>query len=112
MSIQPAWRNGVLLCKDVPTDYKWPELMQGGQLGMSLIVMTLAWWAKAVGDNDALFVKSGLVDTITDVGWVLDQLSTILSNLLTPTMHMAMVSKVDKPKSKRAQSPAAMEDGP
>ncbi|KAM6492806.1 hypothetical protein JOM56_010940, partial [Amanita muscaria] len=46
-SMQPAWRKGESLLKEVPSEADWTQIIQGGPLGLALVVMTLAWWITA-----------------------------------------------------------------
>ena len=89
--------------------------MEGGPLGITLIVMTLTWWLKAVGDDEKIFGSTRLADAITDMTWVLDQLASTLSDMETPTAVKPTepASKVgSKPKSKCNRSPLRMDDEP
>ena len=48
-------------------DVEWSQLMEGGPLGIVLIVMMLAWWLAAEGDNTKAFANSWLATAIADV---------------------------------------------
>ncbi|KIL56397.1 hypothetical protein M378DRAFT_38406, partial [Amanita muscaria Koide BX008] len=74
VSMQPLWRDGEALLKDTPTETDWGTLLRGGPLGMGLVMMTLGWWIKAIGDDDNMFVQTKLAEAMADVEWVLDQL--------------------------------------
>lgn len=60
VSLQPSWREGETLCNGIPMDMEWSQLMEGGPLGIALIIMMLAWWLVAEGDNTKAFANSRL----------------------------------------------------
>lgn len=108
-ALQPAWREHEMLLKEVPDTFEWPEsgLMEGGQLGIGLVVMTISWWIKAVGEDEEMLVRSGLADAIADVSWVLKQLTAVLSEIDPPTP--ALQAPTPKPRSKRRPSPTPVD---
>jgi hypothetical protein len=115
ISLQPSWREGETVCKAIPTDVDWSQLMEGGPLGIALIVMTLAWWLAAEGDNAKAFANSRLAAAIADITWVLEQLVLTLERHPMPsasTSNSAPASKASKPKSKRAGSPTSTNGKP
>ncbi len=67
-SLMPASRHTPKnwpLARDVRPDETWPILMQTGPNGLTILMITLYWWSRAVGglDSDLEFV-------LKDVAWV------------------------------------------
>jgi hypothetical protein len=98
-SVQPSWRDGPALISDPPEDAEWLPLMEGGPLGIGLVVMAVAWWVKEVGHDEGMVTKTRLADAIVDLAWVLDQLT---STLLEYDNYDVPGSTIEDPKAKAA----------
>lgn len=89
-------------------DGRWPTRI-------GLVVMTLAWWLEAVGNDKNAFVSTHLADVIDDTTWVLNQLASELLEIETPTIVKQTVptsKATSKPKSKCNRSQVLIEDEP
>ncbi|KAM6491452.1 hypothetical protein JOM56_013021 [Amanita muscaria] len=101
-----AGGKGESLLKEVPSEADWTQIIQGGPLGLALVVMTLAWWITATKDDEGLFTGTNLSAAITDVGWVLEKLAVAIlesrkENLKRPSSVLSMSVTSAKPKSRQ-----------
>ncbi|KAM6497784.1 hypothetical protein JOM56_005732 [Amanita muscaria] len=82
--MQPSWRKGNInepLCCVAPKDAEWSHLCYGNTNGLAIIVMTLAWWIRAIAPDELGDVKhSPLFDAFADVGWILSEVSSLTSS--------------------------------
>jgi len=79
---------------------QWGKLVNGGKYGLFLFVMALSWWAKSLGPAAS---SPDLTGAVADVEWVLDQLTGMLTTLLTSTPAPGVVKEVQavgRPKCK------------
>jgi hypothetical protein len=96
--MQPPWREGELLSRDVPADVDWEPILRGGSNGLALIVMALSWWIHS--SNAGSGVDEELHGAISDVHWVLSQIVGFLA--IPPGSKRPHGSDdEDQPKSKR-----------
>ena len=96
--MQPPWREGELLSRDVPADVDWEPILCGGSNGLALIVMALSWWIHS--SNAGSSIDGELHEAISDVHWVLSEI--VASLAAQPGGKRPHGSDdEDKPKSKR-----------
>lgn len=76
--LQPEWRQlpDGAVSREVPdVGERWDTLCRGGQNGLFMAVLALAWWAAALGevaDDDEL------CDALDDATWVMQRMATLL----------------------------------
>jgi hypothetical protein len=105
--MQPAWREGEPLVKNVPVDADWTPLVYGGSNGLSLVVVALSWWVCAVQAHNAENLNAEdldaeVLDAIRDVTWVLSKLIVVLSSEETSSgIKRPGEESPNQPKSKR-----------
>lgn len=74
--LQPAWRDTTQWppARDRATKgTDWRCLQQGGPNGLYLVIVSLAWWFRAVLDKESRQQKE-VFEAMKDVGWVLKNL--------------------------------------
>ena len=74
--LQPEWcGNGPDFALSPPEDFsEWTELEKGGPNGIFVLVLTLAWWAVAVVDQDDA-TQQHWNDALTSFGDVLEHIT-------------------------------------
>ncbi|KAM6501765.1 hypothetical protein JOM56_001742 [Amanita muscaria] len=81
-NLQPSWRRvdeTDNLSQVIPTDADWSCLLYGHSNGLAVVVMTLAWWIRAFEPAKfGICEHSRLVDAISDVGWVFQELVSVV----------------------------------
>lgn len=77
VKMQPTWRGGERLDRTLPTETDWEPILRGGSNGLSMVVMALSWWVRAMGSNG--HQDTELSVAIDDVKWVLSELVAMLS---------------------------------
>ena len=76
--LQPEWRqlpDGAVLREVPDVGEQWDTLCRGGQNGLFMAVLALAWWAAALGevaDDDEL------CDALDDATWVMQRMAVLL----------------------------------
>ncbi|KIL68673.1 hypothetical protein M378DRAFT_33326, partial [Amanita muscaria Koide BX008] len=77
-NLQPLWRrvdDSDNLLREIPADAEWSCLLYGDSNGLAIVVMTLAWWLRAIEPaKRGASEHAPLFDAIADVSWVLDAL--------------------------------------
>ena len=77
--LQPEWRQlpDGAVSREVPdVGERWDTLCRGGQNGLFMAVLALAWWAAALGevaDDDEL------CDALDDATWVMQRMARLLT---------------------------------
>ena len=71
---------------------QWGRLLNGGKNGTFLFVMALSWWAKALGPTTS---SSNFTEAVTDIEWVLRQLTDILTTPLAPEPATEMAPEME-----------------
>ncbi|KIL53788.1 hypothetical protein M378DRAFT_93542 [Amanita muscaria Koide BX008] len=101
VKMPPAWREGELLVKTLPTDVDWEPILRGGSNGLSIVVMALSWWVHAMGSTNQHDLE--LSAAINDVTWVLSKLVVMLlpASVEAGKKHSRDVIPEEEPKSKR-----------
>jgi hypothetical protein len=75
LSLQPAWRGSTWpLGNKIPAnwDSNWGSLAHGGNNGLFLALISLAWWLAEVQENNGLLTD--VQNAMDDLDWVLLQL--------------------------------------
>ena len=72
VKMQPSWREGESLIRNLPDDADWGMISHAGSNGPALVLMTLSWWIACTKEDEQLSVE--LSTAIGEVQWVLSQL--------------------------------------
>lgn len=108
-SVQPDWRrmeagqtSGQSFSLDVPDNETWTELAHGGRNGLSLFILTVAWWKHACIKADVSTLEVDVA--IDDMTFVLQSMADKLSApVVTGSKRKATGPAAPRPKrSKKA----------
>ncbi|KAI0692694.1 hypothetical protein C8T65DRAFT_586407 [Cerioporus squamosus] len=84
LSLQPEWRAMDSAGRPLRSgEGPWDDLVQPGQNGMLLVLLSLVWWHGLVSESS----RGDWDAAVRDVAWVLDQM--VLAEVETPSKYVS-----------------------